>query len=316
MTFKFFRLASTATLLWTIVALPAIAAPTKNIVLVHGAFVDGSGWRPVYDILTKDGYNVTLVQEPLTSFTEDVAATKRILDRQDGPCVLVGHSYGGAIITEAGKDPRVVALVYIAAHALDAGETEAANGKKLPNSAKAVIKTPDGFLFLNPSDFYADFAADLPRDEAEFESHAQMPTSAQVFTAQISYPAWKTKPSWYMVVKADRIINPDLERLYAKRAHSHTVEIDGASHSVYESHPKEVAALIEQAASAAPSSPATVENRRISGVLAPGCSAFAFVYFEMSPVIVSVPCAPQPLAWTGRSGMRSRFWCASFSINW
>jgi pimeloyl-ACP methyl ester carboxylesterase len=226
----------------------AAPAPVKNIVLVHGAFVDGSGWRPVYDILTKDGYNVTLVQEPLTSFQDDVAATKRILDRQDGPAVLVGHSYGGAIITEAGNDPHVKALVYIAAHALDAGETEVGNGKKYPNATKAVVKTPDGFLLLNPANYPADFAADLPLKQAEFEAHAQMPTAAQVFTSQISDPAWKLKPSWYMVAKADKIINPDLERMYAARAHSHTVEIAGASHSVYESHPKEVAALIEQAA--------------------------------------------------------------------
>ncbi len=226
----------------------AAPAPVKNIVLVHGAFVDGSGWRPVYDILTKDGYNVTLVQEPLTSFQDDVAATKRILERQDGPAVLVGHSYGGAIITEAGNDPHVKALVYIAAHALDAGETEVGNGKKYPNATKAVVKTPDGFLLLNPANYPADFAADLPLKQAEFEAHAQMPTAAQVFTSEIADPAWKEKPSWYMVAKADRIINPDLERMYAARAHSHTVEIAGASHSVYESHPKEVAALIEQAA--------------------------------------------------------------------
>jgi pimeloyl-ACP methyl ester carboxylesterase len=229
-------------------ALPALAAPVKNIVLVHGAFVDGAGWRPVYDILNKDGYKVTLVQEPLTSFAEDVTAARRILARQDGPCILVGHSYGGAIITEAGNDAHVAGLVYIAAHALDAGETEAGNGKKYPNLTKAVVKTPDGFLLLNPADYPADFAADLPRAQAEFEAQAQMPTSAQVFTAQIADPAWKVKPSWYMVAKADRIINPDLERMYAARAHSHTVEIDGASHSVYESHPAEVAALIEQAA--------------------------------------------------------------------
>src|ERR1700733_586864 len=222
--------------------------PVKNIVLVHGAFVGGSGWRPVYDILTKDGYNVTLVQEPLTSFAEDVTAAKRILDRQDGPAILVGHSYGGAIITEAGNDPHVAGLVYIAAHALDVGETEVSNGKKFPNQTKAVVKTPDGFLFLNPPDYPADFAADLPRAQAEFEAHAQMPTSAQVFTSEIPDPAWKVKPSWYMVAKADRIINPDLERMYAARAHSHTVEIDGASHSIYESHPKEVSALIEDAA--------------------------------------------------------------------
>ena len=229
-------------------AAPAFAAPVKNIVLVHGAFVGGAGWRPVYDILTRDGYKVTLVQEPLTSFNEDVTATRRVLDSLDGPCVLVGHSYGGAIITEAGNDDHVKALVYIAAHALDAGETEASNGKKFPNSTKAVVKTPDGFLYLNPADYPSDFAADLPRAQAEFEAHAQMPTSAAVFTAQIADPAWKNKPAWYMVAKADKIINPDLERMYAARAHAHTVEIDGASHSVYESHPKEVAALIEQAA--------------------------------------------------------------------
>jgi pimeloyl-ACP methyl ester carboxylesterase len=249
MTSNVLRLASAASAFLLMgAAVPAMAAPIKNIVLVHGAFVDGGGWRPVYDILVADGYNVTLVQEPLTSFAEDVAATKRILDRQDGPAILVGHSYGGAIITEAGNDPHVTGLVYIAAHALDAGETEVGNGKKFPNSTKAVVKTPDGFLFLNPPDYPADFAADLPRKQAEFEAHAQMPTSAQVFTSQIADPAWKVKPSWYMVANADRIINPDLERMYAARAHSHTVEIEGASHSVYESHPKEVAALIEQAA--------------------------------------------------------------------
>ena len=226
----------------------AMAAPVKNIVLVHGAFVGGSGWRPVYDILTHDGYNVTLVQEPLTSFPEDVAATRRIVDQQNGPAILVGHSYGGAIITEAGNDPHVAGLVYIAAHALDNGETEATNGKKFPNSAHPFVKTPDGFLYINPAVFPSDFAADLPRKQAEFEAKAQMLTSASVFTANIPDPAWKVKPSWYMVAMSDKIINPDLERMYARRAHSHTVEIAGASHSVYESHPKEVAALIEQAA--------------------------------------------------------------------
>lgn len=243
------RLASTiVTALLMGAAATAHAAPAKNIVLVHGAFVGGSGWRPVYNILVKDGYHVTLVQEPLTSFQEDVAATKRILDRQDGPTVLVGHSYGGAIITEAGNDPHVSALVYIAAHAIDAGETEVGNGKKFPNSIRPLVKTPDGFLFLDPANYPSDFAADIPKAQAHFEAIAQMPTAAQVFTAQLDNPAWKVKPSWYMVAKADKVINPDLERMYAARAHSHTVEIDGASHSVYESHPKEVAALIEQAA--------------------------------------------------------------------
>lgn len=221
----------------------------KNVVLVHGAFVDGSGWRPVYDILARDGYKVSVVQQPLTGLDNDVAATNRVLARQDGPCVLVGHSYGGAIITEAGADPRVAALVYIAAHAPDEGETETGNGKRYPAAGRdAIQKTSDGYTYLDPTRYHADFAADLPSDEASFEARSQMFTAAAVFTTPISNPAWKLKPSWYMVAKSDRIISPDLERMYAARAHSHTVEIDGASHSVYRSHPKEVAALIEQAA--------------------------------------------------------------------
>jgi pimeloyl-ACP methyl ester carboxylesterase len=254
MKFPSFRLATThvatALCLLTAAAAPAVAAPVKNVVLVHGAFVGGAGWRPVYDILTKDGYNVTLVQEPLTSFKDDVTATKRIIDSLDGPCVLVGHSYGGAIITEAGNDEHVKSLVYIAAHALDAGETEVSNGKLYPNATppQDVVRTADNFLYLNPADYPRDFAADMPIEQAEFEAHAQMPTAAAVFTAQIPDPAWKTKPTSYMVAKDDKIINPDLERMYAKRAHAHTVEIAGASHSVYETHPQEVAALIEQAA--------------------------------------------------------------------
>lgn len=222
--------------------------PIKNIVLVHGAFVDGSGWQPVYTILVKAGYNVSILQQPLTSLEDDAAAAKRILDRQDGPCILVGHSYGGSIITEAGNHPHVLALVYIAAHALDVGETQAANGKRFPNSIKPLVKTPDGYVFLDPANFPEDFAADLPREQANFMAHAQMPTAAKVFTTPIPDPAWKKKPSWYMVAKADKTINPDLQRMYAKRANSHTVEVEGASHAVYVSHPKEVAALIEQAA--------------------------------------------------------------------
>src|SRR5882757_7294582 len=229
-------------------AAPVLAAPVKNIVLVHGAFVDGSGWNPVYDILVKNGYSVTVVQQPLTSLEEDVAATKRILDRQSGRCILVGHSYGGAVITEAGVDSHVAALVYIAAHAPEEGETEAANGKRFRNASKPLVKTPDGFVFLDPTNFPADFAADLPLEQAEFMAHAQMLTAAKVFTTPITNPAWKLKPSWYLVAKADRTINPDLERMYAQRAHSHTIEVEGASHAVYVSHPKEVAALIEEAA--------------------------------------------------------------------
>lgn len=226
----------------------AQSQPVKNIVLVHGAFVGGAGWRPVYDRLTHDGYQVTLVQEPLTSFAEDVTATRRIIDQQNGPVILVGHSYGGAIISEAGNDSKVAGLVYIAAHALDNGETEASNGKKFPNSAHPFNRSADGYLTIAPRYYHSDFAADLPAAQADFEAHAQMPTNAAVFTANIADPAWKTRPSWYMVAKADKIISPDLERMYARRAHSHTVEIAGASHSVYQSHPDDVVKLIEQAA--------------------------------------------------------------------
>jgi len=226
----------------------AQAAPVHNIVLVHGAFVTGAGWKPVYDILVKDGYHVSIAQHPLTSVEADVAAVERVLQMQDGPAILVGHSYGGAIITQAGNDAHVAGLVYIAAHALDEGETEAANGKLFPNATKAVKKTDDGFLYLDPAHYRADFAADLPEAQAEFEANAQALTAAAVFTTPAHNPAWKTKPSWYAVATLDRIINPDLERMYAKRAHSHTIEVEGASHSVYESRPKEVAALIEDAA--------------------------------------------------------------------
>ena len=159
-------------------AAPSMAAPVKNIVLVHGAWVDGSGWRPVYDILIKDGYNVTMVQEPETSFEADVVAAKRILDLQPGPCILVGHSYGGSIITEAGIDPHVVGLVYVAAHAPDVGEDEGALGKKTPSvlakTEGAIRKTADGFTYLNPADFPKLFAPDLPHQQAVFESLSQV----------------------------------------------------------------------------------------------------------------------------------------------
>ena len=232
-----------------VLASSSVAAPAiQNVVLVHGAFLDGSGWQPVYDILTKDGYHVTLVQEPLTSLEEDVAATRRVLDQQDGPTILVTHSYGGTVITEAGTDPKVAALVFIAAHAPDMGETEAGNGKKFPNRSRPLVKTSDGFLFLDPKNFPQDFAADLPSAQADFMAHAQMLTALKVFTTPVTNPAWKIKPSWYLVAKNDKVINPDLERTYAERAHSHKVEAEGASHAVYISHAKEVAALIEDAA--------------------------------------------------------------------
>jgi len=225
--------------------------PIKNIVLVHGAWADGSGWRGVYDILVKDGYNVSIVQEPETSFKDDVAATKRVLALQDGPCILVAHSYGGSVITEAGNDPSVVGLVYIAAHMPDSGEKESEDGNRFPSDlakSGAIKKTPDGFTYIDPTRFHALFAADLPADRAAFMARSQVLNYADNFSATITTAAWRSKPSWMAVATKDRTINPDLERWYAKRANSHMVEIEGASHCVYASRPKEVAALIEDAA--------------------------------------------------------------------
>src|SRR5271155_599086 len=224
----------------------------KNIVLVHGAWADGSGWKGVYDILIKDGYNVSIVQEPETSFKEDVAATKRTLALQDGPCILVAHSYGGSVITEAGNDPSVAGLVYIAAHMPDSGESEAGDGKRFPSDlskSTAIKKTADGYDYLDPAQFREYFAADLPLGQAAFEAHSQVLIADSNFKAVITTPAWRSKPSWMLVAGSDRTINPDLERWYAVRANSHKVEVAGASHSVYVSHPTEVAALIEEAAS-------------------------------------------------------------------
>jgi pimeloyl-ACP methyl ester carboxylesterase len=227
--------------------------PIKNIVLVHGAWADGSGWKGVYGILVKDGYNVSIVQEPETSFQDDVTAAKRILALQDGPSILVAHSYGGAVITEAGTDPSVAGLVYVAAHMPDAGENEADDGKRFPSDLSksgAIKKTADGFTYLDPAQFHEYFAADLSAEQAAFMARSQVLNAAVNFKAAITTPAWREKPSWMVVAGADRTINPDLERFYAKRANSHTVEVAGASHSVYVSHPKEVADVIESAARA------------------------------------------------------------------
>src|SRR5437899_1735049 len=229
------------------------AERVRNIVLVHGAWADGSGWKGVYDILVKDGYNVSIVQEPETSFKEDVAAVRRVLTVQGGPTILVGHSYGGAVITEAGTDPTVASLVYIAAHMPDAGENEADDGKRFPSdlSKSGVIKkTADGFTYLDPAQFHEYFAADLPAAQAAFMARSQVFNFADNFKAVITAAAWRSKPSWMLVAAKDRTINPDLERWYAARAHSHTTEVAGASHSVFVSHPKEVADLIENAARA------------------------------------------------------------------
>jgi pimeloyl-ACP methyl ester carboxylesterase len=224
----------------------------QNIVLVHGAWADGSGWKSVYDILVKDDYKVSIVQEPETSFKEDVSATKRILALQDGPSILVAHSYGGAVITEAGNDPSVVGLVYIAAHMPDAGENEADDGKRFPSDLSksgAIKKTADGFTYLDPTQFHEYFAADLPAEQAAFMARSQVLNFADNFKAVITTAAWRSKPSWMLVAGSDRTINPELERWYATRAKSHKVEVAGARHVVYISRPKEVAALIEEAAS-------------------------------------------------------------------
>ena len=233
-------------------AAPASADPVKNIVLVHGAWVDASGWKPVYDILTKEGFNVTMVQEPETSFADDVTAARRILDLEVGPTLLVGHSYGGSIITEAGVHPNVVGLVYIAAHAPDVGEDEGELGKKTPSvlakTDGAIKKTPDGFTYLDPVEFPKLFAPDLPRKQAEFDARSQVLAAGSVSNTPLRAPAWKTKPSWGIVAGNDQIINPDLERWYYARTKSKTVEIAGASHSVYETHAREVAAVIAEVA--------------------------------------------------------------------
>jgi pimeloyl-ACP methyl ester carboxylesterase len=242
-----------AIVLWSGQTSNAQQPEVKNIVLVHGAWADGSGWKSVYDILIKDGYNVSIVQEPETSFKEDVAATKRVLAQQNGPSILVAHSYGGAVITEAGTDPSVAGLVYIAAHMPDAGENEADDGKRFPSDlskSTAIKKTADGFTYLAPSQFYEYFAADLSAEQAALMARSQVFNFADNFKAVITTAAWKSKPSWMLVAAKDRTINPDLERWYAARAHSHTTEVAGASHSVYVSHPKEVADLIESAARA------------------------------------------------------------------
>jgi len=228
------------------------APPVRNVVLVHGAWADGSGWKGVYEILTKDNFHVSIVQEPETSFKDDVAAVKRALAQQEGKCILVAHSYGGAVITEAGNDSVVAGLVYIAAHMPDAGESEAESGKRFPSDLSksgAIKTTADGFTYLDPAKFHEYFAADLPADQAAFMAHSQVLNFAENFKAVITDAAWRQKPSWMLVAGQDRTINPDLERWYADRAKCPKVEVPGASHAVYVSKPNEVAALVEEAAS-------------------------------------------------------------------
>src|SRR5882724_4882241 len=240
-----------------VVALAAVAAPAKaapagikNIVLVHGAWVDGSGWQGVYQVLKKDGYNVSIVQNPLSSLADDVAATKRVLAMLDGPVILVGHSWGGAVITEAGNDPKVAGLVYIAAFAPDAGESldglskNAAPGSPVP----PILPPQDGFLFLDKAKFHQAFAADVDAEQSAFMAVSQAPLSIASFTAPITTPAWKSKKSWALIPTGDEMIGQAGETFMAKRAGATIVEFKGGSHAIYVSQPKVVADLIEKAA--------------------------------------------------------------------
>jgi pimeloyl-ACP methyl ester carboxylesterase len=216
----------------------------KNIVLVHGAWADGSGWKGVYEILKKDGYNVSIVANPDTSLADDIAATERVLARQNGPVILVGHSYGGVIISNAGTNPKVVGLVYIAAFAPDVGESAA---QFLPKGPLPGTPTKEGFLFLDRATYLAAFAPDVPLDVREFMADEQVPLQLSGITTRAKKAAWKTKPTWYLVSKDDAIIPPDSERMFAKRMKATTQEISG-SHVAFVAHPEVAAKLIEDAA--------------------------------------------------------------------
>ena len=248
----FSKIIASVALATAAMAAPAHAAPAgavKNIVLVHGAFVDGSGWKAVADILTADGYSVSIVQPPETSLHDDIAATNRILDQQDGPAILVGHSYGGAIITGAGNNAHVKALVYVAAFQPDVGESIAALGAKMPPVGTGIVPSADGFLLIDRAKFRDDFAADLDPLVTDLMARSQVPLSLKAARALATAPAWKVKPSYAIVATQDHSINPDLERFMYKRSGSLTTEI-ASSHAVYMSQPRAVAAVIEQAANA------------------------------------------------------------------
>lgn len=228
---------------------PASAAPIKNVVIVHGALADGSGWRKVHDLLRQRGYKVTIVQPPMTSLRDDVDATRRILNLQDGPSLLVGHSYGGMVVTQAGNAESVAGLVYVAAFQPDADESLIDLAGKTPPSTTGIAATSDEFLYLDPRVFAADFAADLPAADAEFMANSQVFPAKAAFEAKIEQPAWKTKKSWALVASEDRAIHPELMRTMAQRAGSTTVEVK-ASHAVFMSRPDAVADLIGNAAEA------------------------------------------------------------------
>jgi pimeloyl-ACP methyl ester carboxylesterase len=223
----------------------------KTVVLVHGGFVDGSGWEGVYNILRKDGYTVAIVQNPTISLADDVAVTRRIIAAQDAPVILVGHSYGGAVITEAGNDPKVAGLVYITAFAPDKGESVATLIKDPPPDAAVppILPPQDGYLFLDRSKFAASFAADVEAEKAAFMADSQVPWGVEALSGTISEPAWRTKPSWYLIATEDKMIPPRAQRFMSERAGSTVVEAAG-SHAIYVSQPDAVAAIIEKAAGA------------------------------------------------------------------
>jgi pimeloyl-ACP methyl ester carboxylesterase len=228
------------------------AGDIRNVVLVHGGFVDGSGWQAVYGLLRTQGFNVSVVQNPTTSLADDVVAVRRVLARQDGPALLVGHSYGGVVISEAGNDPAVAGLVYIAAFAPDAGESVASLIADPPAGAPVppILPPEDGLLSLDRAKFAASFAADVEPGLAQFMADAQVPWGVEALQGAVTAPAWRTKPSWYLVATEDRMIPPGAQRAMAQRAGATVAEV-AASHSVYVSRPQEVARLVAKAASAA-----------------------------------------------------------------
>lgn len=248
-------LGGAASLVLAATAVPAVAAPKtgvplRDIVLVHGAFADGSGWRQVFDRLVAKGYRVTIVQNPETSVAADVAATRRAIDMAQGPVVLVGHSWGGQVVTEAGAHEKVKALVYLAALAPDVGEsTDTLEGKpEFPPPNTDVKTTADGYFYMDPAKYHQNFAADSSKELAGFMAASQVFLSADAFKTPAKAAAWRTKPSWAVVPTADRTINPDLERWMYKRAKSTVTEVEGSSHTVFLSHPDVVVKVIEDAA--------------------------------------------------------------------
>ncbi|HEY3694892.1 alpha/beta hydrolase [Phenylobacterium sp.] len=228
----------------------APAVPVKNVVLVHGGFVDGAGWRGVYDILKKDGFNVSIVQNPTISLAGDVAATREVVDAQGGPVILVGHSYGGVVITEAGTNPNVAGLVYITAFAPDKGESVNSLIANPPPGAPVppILPPKNGYLYLDKAKFPASFAGDVDAKTAAFMADSQVPWGVEALGGQVTEPAWKSKPSWYLRVTDDRMIPLPAQQAMSKRAGSTIVEVAG-SHAIYVSNPKAVAAIIEKAAS-------------------------------------------------------------------